>query len=163
MMAIQNSSKNIAKNFRKFLIALTAAGLPHTGLAQEVHDCDWRANSWNISEPWLENTRTFANGNVRLARLDTVEPAVGGFHLLILSPPYDELGNRQCKVISLAGTLGFANMWFDQLTASYDPATGLLFGLPVEIHDQAVGTPLPAYLGVQLNQATGEIHTGFGG
>ncbi|MEM9427738.1 MAG: hypothetical protein AAGA06_13655, partial [Pseudomonadota bacterium] len=100
------------------------------------------------------NTRTFANGGVRLAVLDMVEPAAAAFHLLILSPPFDALGLPTCQVISFDSTTGYKEMSLEGLTSSYDPATGLSFQVPM-----AVG-PQPFDEGVlffTLNQATGVI------
>lgn len=127
--------------------------------AQSVMDCDWRASAWNLAEPWGDSSRTFSNGAVRLALLDTVEPAMGAFHLLILSPPFDEIGGRQCKVVSYQDTIGFAGMDFADLTADYDPAVGLIFALPVVIYDGEHDFANPSVLHLTLNQATGAIGT----
>ena len=53
----------------RILPALVALTLPLPVLAQEVGECDWRAASAAIAEPWETNTRTFANGAIRLAVL----------------------------------------------------------------------------------------------
>lgn len=136
----------------------TAVAMTAPALAQTVAECDWRSQARAIAEPWEAHTRTFANGDVRLALLDTVEPAAGALHMLILSPPYDELGTRQCRVISLQDSIGFAALAFDQLTASYDPAVGLIFTLPAGRYDPDTGGTIPAMLGFTLNQASGAIH-----
>lgn len=138
---------------KPFLAAILVAG---TAAAQDVQECDWQASARAIAEPWETNTRTFSNGKTRLALLDTVEPAAGAFWLLILSPPYSELGDRQCRVIGRNG-MGFAGMDFASLSASYDPARGLTFLVPVQIY----GSPdyVTATLSVTLNQATGQIVT----
>lgn len=143
-------------------LALYLALLAGPGFAQTVADCDWRASAQAIVEPWDANTRTFSNGKTRLALLDTVEPAAGAFHLLILSPPYNELGERQCRVISHSGTMGFAGMTFGELSAGYDPARGLLFDLPVRYFDPAIGDITGGWLSFEVNQATGAILTGMG-
>ncbi len=135
------------------LIALIAVPVQ----AQEVRDCDWRASAWNLAEPWEENSRTFANGAVRLALLDTIEPAAVPFHLLVLSPPYDEVGARQCRVVSFDGGLGFGSIAFGRLTASYDPAIGLTFEVPVVIYLPEANFANPSLLRVTLNQATGAV------
>lgn len=148
----------------KRLFASLIAALPlfaSAAVAQSVEDCDWRASAAAIAEPWEANSRTFSNGAVRLALLDTVEPAAGAFHLLILSPPYSELGDRQCKVVSLEGNMGFASLAFDALEAGYDPAVGLQFNLPMSIFVDDGGEPQPGLMHVTLNQATGDIGAGF--
>jgi hypothetical protein len=129
----------------------------HAAQAQAVSDCDWQSSAWNLVEPWEENTRTFSNGAVRLAVLDTIEPAAGAMHLLILSPPYGELGDRQCKVLSWGEGLGFAGLYFNDLKAGYDPTRGLLFEIPVQIYDPETSFSNSALVSLELNQATGAI------
>ncbi|MEM6477622.1 MAG: hypothetical protein AAF647_01110 [Pseudomonadota bacterium] len=133
-----------------FLAAAPAA-------AQEVHECDFRARADAIVEPWSLFSRTFANGAVRLALMDLVEPALGPLHIFVVSPPFDELGTRQCKIISVEGTFGFAGVLFEDMQASYDPATGLTFIMDVQVFDGFDARP--RVLEFTLNQATGEITT----
>ena len=115
-------------------LALALAALPLAAAAQSVGDCgDWLSSAQALAEPWEQNTRTFANGDVRLAVIDAIEPGAAAFHLMVLTPPYDELGGRVCKVISYQPGFGFYAMHFENLQASYDPAAGLRFDLPVEI------------------------------
>jgi len=123
----------------------------------EPEPCDWRAAPDAIVEPWEENSRTFANGAVRLALLDTVEPAAGAFHLLILSPPYGEMGERQCLVISRGGGMGWAGISFGQMEADYDPARGLVFGIPAQFYDPELSFQNPMFLEITLRQDTGEV------
>ena len=148
---------NSCKNFRGIVatILLTTAGLAQPALAQEVAECDWRAAAQMISEPWEDFSRSFANGAVRVAMLDAIEPAAGVLHLLVLSPPLDQLGGRQCRVVSLAGGIGFAGIDFAALEAGYDPARGLTLALAVTIFDGA--DFVPRWLDVTINQASGSI------
>ncbi len=135
---------------------IAAQALPTS--AQQVSECDWRAAAVNIAEPWEANTRTFANGKVRLALIDTVEPAAGAYYLLILSPPFDELGFPQCRLIGFSDGIGYAGMRFERLGASYDPARGLIFDLPAMIYlPEAGGFSNPTRLTITLNQASGGI------
>ena len=116
---------------RKTALTLAAlVGMAGSASAQEAVFCDWQASAQAIVEPWSEHTRTFANGDVRLALLDTIEPAAGAFHILVLSPPYDELGSRQCRTIGMSSGMGFGGVDFATLDADYDPSVGLIFGLP---------------------------------
>lgn len=138
------------------LLALTlAAPAP----AQTVIACDgWQASARNIPEPWEANTRTFANGAIRVALLDTIEPAAGAFYLLVLTPPHDELGSRACGLVAEGdGGIGFAGLEFDRIGASYDPARGLTLRMPVSRFAPATGGFDPAILAVTINQATGAI------
>lgn len=127
--------------------------------AQTVEDCDWRASLHALVEPWdaPQNTRTFANGDVRLAITDVIEPAAGAFHLVILSPPYDELGGRQCQVVSASGSVGFSGLTLEAMISDYDSAIGLIFAMQAGAYDPKFGATLPMTLRVTLNQATGEI------
>lgn len=138
---------------------LAALAFASPALAQSVGDCDWRASVQSLVEPWdaPQNTRTFANGDVRLAVSDVIEPAAGAFHLVILSPPFDELGGRQCQIVSANNTIGFTGLTLDGMTSAYDPAIGLTFTIEAGAYDPNTGGTLPRTLTVTLNQATGAI------
>ena len=109
-----------------------------------------------IAEPWVDNTRTFANGAVRVAQIDAGEPAAGPVHLLVLSPDTEDEPWRHCAVVSFQDTFGFYDMDFAALAARYDPAIGLSFGIPVEIW-LGDGNILARDLSVTLNQATAKV------
>lgn len=141
-----------------FLFAVMLAG---GASAQSVGPCDWKASAQVLAEPWADFSATYANGAVRLAVLDTVEPAAAAFHLLVLSPPFSELGERQCRVISFAEGQGFTAMYFKEMTADYDPATGLTFALPVRVGDLSSDFTNSALLQITLNQSTGVMVTGL--
>ena len=143
-----------------FILAATA--IPTFSVAQSVTDCDQRARADSIVEPWSDNSRTFANGAVRVALLDSIEPASGAFHLLVLSPPFDQMGARQCKLVSLDGALGFAGLDFTAMRASYDPARGLTLRMPGQAFSPADGVAHPIRLSVTINQATGKISASVG-
>lgn len=139
---------------RSILVSLFLAS---PSMAQEIVDCDWQARADAIYEPWEEFSRTYANGDVRIALLDTIEPAAGSFHLLVLSPPFDELGGRQCQTIGLSGGAGFSGIGFEELAADYDPAIGLMFGVQVQYYDGELGDFISGDLLFSLNQSTGLI------
>ncbi len=136
--------------FISLLMTLPAA-------AQEVRDCDELASVASIAEPWADNTRTFANDRVRLVVIDTLEPAAAAFHLVVLSPPYDAVGDRQCKMVSLAETLGFAGLSLSRLTSSYDPALGLKWQMDATVFDPNSSDFMQRILNVTINQSSGEI------
>ncbi len=138
------------------LLAVTAVMATST-VAQTVSDCDWRASTAALVEPWEQHSKTYSKGAVRVALLDTVEPAAGAYHVLVLSPPFNELGERQCKVISFDGTMGFAGAYFEDIDAGYDPATGLMVSIPVQIYLPEENFSNCALLRFTLNQITGEI------
>ena len=140
---------------RAAMVALALAGAAR---AQEVGGCDdFRSSAQSLAEPWEDNSRLFANGAVRLAILDTIEPAAAAFHLLILSPPYDEVGGRQCAVVSAAGTMGFGGLDLVEMQAGYDAARGLTFAIPATRWRPEDDAFVPALLSVTLNQSTGAI------
>lgn len=138
------------------LTALLMAAPP--ALAADVARCDdSRSNAWNLAEPWEANSALFANGAIRLAVVDTIEPAGTPFHLLVLSPPIDVLGGRQCRVVSAEGVNGFGGLDLSGAVASYDPARGLRVVIPAKTYLPDSGEFGPATLTVIINQATGAI------
>lgn len=149
------------------LTVLIWLGLASFATAQMVSGCvtengdTYQTSARAIMEPWEENTKTFANGNVRLAYLDTEEPANASAFLLILSPPYDELGSRQCKIVSMLDGLGFAGITFGGLTSGYDPAVGLIFDIPVTRYFADSSAYNVQILTVMVNQATGLVTAAF--
>lgn len=126
--------------------------------AVTVAACDGLASVQSIAEPWEANTRTFANGEIRLVVLDTIEPAAGAFHLAILHPPRDELGSPMCSQVSASEGMGFGGMDIGPATASYDPARGLTVSLPVSVYDpDAAEFYTVKRLSVTINQSTGQV------
>ncbi len=138
---------------------LALALLASPAAAQTALDCTgWQASARNQVEPWDAHTRTFANGEIRVTLLDTVEPAAGAYDLMILAPPRDELGSRNCALIAEGdGAIGFAGLEFTQLSASYDPARGLTLRVPVQRFAPSTGGFDSAILAVTINQAAGSI------
>jgi hypothetical protein len=142
-------------------------GFAALATAQHVDDCvtengdAYQTSVRAMVEPWEDNTRTFANGDVRLAYLDTEEPVNASAFLLILSPPYDVMGAPQCKIITMLGGLGFASVSFGDLTAGYDPAIGLTFEIPVALYNAGTDAYRVQPLSVTLNQATGLVTAAF--
>lgn len=126
--------------------------------AVTVGDCvDYRSSVQAVAEPWEANTRTFANGAIRLVVTDTIEPAAGSFHLVILHPPHDELGGVICTLVSADGGIGFSGMALGPAKASYDPAQGLTVTLPVSLYNPQTAGFDDAALSVTINQATGSV------
>ncbi|MEO8529729.1 MAG: hypothetical protein ABI459_00760 [Deltaproteobacteria bacterium] len=141
-------------------LALILSILASPALAQSVEDCDWRAEAANVAEPWEQNSRTFANGDVRLAVIDVGEPAAGGYYLLVLSPPFGETGERQCRIVNSADSIGFAGLQISQIKADYDPKAGLIIRLPIASYEPDIGSVYDGrILRLTLNQATGDITT----
>jgi len=147
--------------FRSIMTALPivlAIGLAVPAAAQGTLECDgWQASARNIPELVSANTTTFANGEIRVTLLDTVEPAAAAFYLMVIAPPYDELGSRNCAIVAGDGGMGLAAVIFAQIGASYNPASGLTVRVPVHLFAPATGGFDPAILAVTINQATGTI------
>ena len=141
--------------------ALAALLLAAPAAAQSVGDCGDLTLAQYLPEPWEDHTATYAEGQIRVAVLDTMEPAAAAMHLLVISPPLDDAGGRQCKLVSLSGGAGqpsgFLNIDFGAREARYDPARGLVLAMPVEAFspDKAVGNQ--GELTVTVNQSSGEV------
>ncbi|WP_298496486.1 hypothetical protein [uncultured Maritimibacter sp.] len=127
--------------------------------AATVSDCNGETDLRHIAEPWDTATRAFPEGNTRVVLLNMTEPAEVPFKLLVLSPPVDDAGLRQCKVISGGEGWGFAAMDFAAHDAAFDPAAGMLFSLPVTVWQSSDDTARPATFSFSLNAETGEIAT----
>ncbi len=128
-----------------------------------VEECDWRASLAGIPEPWEDHTRTYANGDVRITVTDMIEPAAGAFHLVVISPPYDELGGKQCRVVSLNGATGFTRLITSTASSAYNPAVGLTLTLPSGTYNPETGGTDEQDLLVTINQATGDIDVRWAG
>ena len=137
----------------KYFILYVLMSLPVH--AQDIVECSWQSSAANLVEPWENYTQTFSNGKTRIALIDTLEPAAGAVWLLILSPPYNELGDRQCRLVGNGG-MGFMDLDFAALATSYDPARGLTFVLPGKVYGDGVNN-WDIMVALTLNQATGEI------
>ncbi len=125
--------------------------------AQTAFPCDWQARADAIVEPWEDNSATFANGAVRVALLDVIEPGAASTYLLVLHPPYDELGGRACTVVGLDDGLGYAEIHFNALEADYDSETGLTLRVPAIIYLPEQSFQNSALLTITVNQSTGDV------
>ena len=137
---------------------LVGLSLATSAAAQSVNECDWVSSARNLVTPWEENYRDFANGAIRVALLDTYEPACCSFHLLVLSP-HPEWG-QACHVVSMAPGQGWVRVQFMNLKASYDPSLGLRVNIDVDHYDPETGTADPSRrerIGVRINQASGSV------
>lgn len=139
-------------------IAATAVFSTTSANAQSLSDCDdWRSAVLGIAEPWEANTKTYADGTVRLVIMDVGEPVLGSFRLLILTPPTDANPDaRQCQVMSPDPDLGFAGLSFDGVTDSTDP-TGLTVLIPAKRWIAETDTYGDAILSVTVNATDGAI------
>ncbi|MFV0300328.1 MAG: hypothetical protein ACK5IP_05525 [Paracoccus sp. (in: a-proteobacteria)] len=132
--------------------------------AQSVNECGEWASARNLPEPWESHTATYAKGRIRLAVLDTLEPAVAAMHLMVLSPPLNELGERQCRTVSMGPAvtargwpIGFLSLDFAAREARYDPRHGLVVTMHGGVYNAETGATDIGELTVTINQSTGEI------
>lgn len=139
-----------------FLTALLFSTAP---IAQTLGECDWRSSLRNIGEPWEDYTRTFASGAIRITATDTGgEPVCCSQHLVIQAPHPEWFDS--CAVLSGNQDLGFLDVYFEDITASYDPAKGLLLAVPVGYYDpenEYTDPDLFETIYVRINQSTGSI------
>lgn len=150
--------KVLAKAFLKSLGA-AAVLAPGIAAAQVTGDCGgWKTDARNIAEPWEENTATFANGRIRVAVIDATEPGAMPLFLMVLTPPYDELGARTCVLIaSEAEGIGFPALSLAGMEQGYDPATGLTLSIPSARWSGDMTETRPARLVVTIDQSTGQV------
>lgn len=123
--------------------------------------CDDYTRADAIMEPWEANTATYANGQVRIAVLDFIEPAAAAIKLMVISPPRDEVGGRQCRIVALPDGHGFGNVDFAARSASYSAENGLVISLPVFSGPPDSGDEGWAQLYISINQTTGQVRSQF--
>ncbi|WP_207102927.1 hypothetical protein [Paracoccus shandongensis] len=137
-------------------LALALSLLAAPALAQQVQPCD-AVSADSIAEPWEKNIASYAEGQVRVAVLDMVEPAGGALKLLVISPPRDEVGYRQCRVVQAGNGLGFYDLDFAKRQSGYDPARGLTLTLPAQHYLPEDPEGGWYTLSLTINQQTGDI------
>lgn len=122
-----------------FVAATFAAA---SAAATEVRECDTAADVRSLAEPWERNSRSFYDGAVRVALLDTGgEPVCCSQHLLVLMPdrggPPGMDEGRLCRIVGDREALGFLGIEFQQMRASSDQR-GLLLTFPVHIYGDGI-------------------------
>jgi hypothetical protein len=101
-------------------------------------------------------TRSYSEGKIRIAHVDTDgEPVCCSSHLLIFIPS-KEIGSECFAVSQDAATgsgsaRGFSNIEFARIKAAYDPQRGLLLNVPYTLYnDGKPGKPGVASVRVDL-------------
>ena len=147
---------------RLILAAATMALSVFSANAASVKDCgdDFKANIQNLAEPWEKNTKTFLNGSVRIALVDTGgEPVCCSMHLLVLAEaPEDPSGppSRICKIISNTAEMGFMNINFSKIRSGFSPARGLDLMMPFELYIDGLKSR-PGVARININPRTGNV------
>lgn len=139
--------------FLTFLLVCAMGAAPLH--AANVRMCDtFEANARNLSYPYEEATKTYADGAISLISLMLDEPACCGAHLMVLFPAPDE-GFLDCRLISREAQLGYSGLSVIGASASYDPAVGLQITVPTEVYT-GEGTDA-GLLELTVNQARGTV------
>lgn len=143
---------------RTFWLNLACAALfsaPLAANAQAVRSCDtFEANARNLMSPPEVAVQTFANGDIRVLGLDVGEPACCSAHLMVTYFTQED-PFPSCALISADPSLGFSGLIMEQLTASYDPALGLILTLPAGRYNGSASVLSP--LQVVINRATATV------
>jgi hypothetical protein len=113
------------------------------GAPAAVHGCEGLDSIANLVEP----VRGFANNAIRIAHIDTEEPAAAPQHLLIFVAA--ELMGQDCFAVSPAlpesgSVSGYSSIDFAKAQASYDAQKALLLVVPVSVFDPNDGIGKPA-------------------
>jgi hypothetical protein len=158
--AVAASAASAAKAAKAARTAAIAAVVFATTAHAEptLSACEGQARVDSIIEPWSENTRTFANGAIRIVGLDTAEPACCSFQMAIIAPdPNDEMGLSQCLTLNDGGEwTGFQFVDIAGTESSYDPGKGLLLSVPVKRYVDGINS-IQAVVDIRINQATGSV------
>ncbi len=105
--------------------------------------------------PVNENTRTYANGDIRFLHLNTFgEPAAGASHLLVSFRSPSE-PTFHCTIISLSEGVGFSDVELLAATSKYDPDQGLSVLVPVRVFDGEQF--VDRVLAVTVDRASGNV------
>ena len=124
----------------KSVFVLLATLLASTAFAQQVQPCfdgariPYRASAEAIAEPWAKNTRSFADGKVRIAVMDTGEPAYGAYYLMVMYWAGGDGALRTCELIS-QGEVGFVGITLEGMEATYKAELGLVLKVPTTFYN----------------------------
>ena len=137
-------------------LALVLAAAPGLAAAQSLIDCDhFAANARNLTQPYAEATRTFANGAISLLSLDTGgEPACCSAYVMVLAPDPEE-PFQICRLLTRDGQSGYVGVNLPGVRSDYDAATGLTLSIPVATYDGSGS--VPGVVEITVNQQTGAI------
>src|SRR4051812_36169305 len=135
-----------------YVLLLTMMFIPAAGAA-EIGPC----NDLDRVSFLVGQTKSFSEGKIRIAHIDTDgEPVCCSSHLLIFIPS-TEIGS-QCFALSQKAAKdpdsarGFSNIEFARIKTTYDPRRGLLLNVPYRLYagDGGRGKPGSANVRVDL-------------
>lgn len=138
-------------------VLVLACALPSQ--AAILEECNDYASSGLIVEPWEQNSRTFYNGQVRVAVVDTGgEPVCCSSYLVVIYPDVeDELGGRSCMMLSQRERAGWAGLDVKAIRSSYNAATGLTLTVPVKVMREDGNGVRPASVTLRLDLRTSKL------
>jgi hypothetical protein len=126
--------------------------LGSTAGAAEVGPCNELDRIGNL----VGETRSYSDGKIRIAHVDTDgEPVCCSSHLLVFIPA-PEIGS-QCFAVSQKAAKGsesprgFSNIEFNRIKASYDPRRGLLLDVPYTLYNPDGGRGKPGSTKVRVD------------
>ncbi len=124
-----------------------------------LEECNNYASAGLVVEPWEQNTRTFYNGQVRVAVVDTGgEPVCCSSYLVVIYPNVDdELGGRSCMMLSQGERSGWAGIDVKTIRSSYAAATGLTLTVPVKVMREDGNGVRPATVKLALDLRTSKL------
>lgn len=126
--------------------------------AQSVQTCDIATQVGKVALPEDLNIRHFANGAVTYAIVDDGRDDVAtALSVIVISPPFNAQGERQCRQVRATADDGYAAMLLDQALAEYDPAIGLTVAIPSIYLASPETTGDSVIVSVTVNQATGSV------
>ncbi len=121
-----------------------------------VGECGPEFTPMTITEPWEENSQTFANGAIRIFEIFVDPNVASGAALGVLHPVPSDAGGpfRRCTAIYASGvTRFFGQAFVSQATAVYDASVGLIITVPIAFADGSGTRPVS----FAVNQATGTV------
>ncbi len=145
-----------------YVAVLVATLLTSTASAQRVQPCfdgariPYRATAEAIAEPWEENTRSFADGKVRIAVMDTWEPAYGAYYLMVMYWAGGESELRTCDLVS-QGEVGFVGMTLEGMEASYKAGLGLVLKVPTTFYNPVEDEFEEGFIEVLIDRAANHV------
>ncbi len=152
-----------AMDMRLFKYIPLMLALSGTLAAQQVQDCEtnavfpYQTTAMAIAEPWEANTRSFADGKVRIAIMDTWEPAYGAYYLMVMYWSGNEGGElRTCDLVS-QGELGFVGMTLEGMEASYNAGLGLVLKVPTTFYNPVEDEFEEGFIEVLIDRAANRV------
>jgi hypothetical protein len=139
------------------MILVTAVLAAAPAASQTTVPCAGLIDLTQITEPWEQYSRSYAEGAIRVFEAYLDPNLAAGAVIGVIHPvPGDPYPLRTCTAVLHADPDAryFGEALIAEATASYDPARGLTVRVPVRFPDFA--QPIEAVT-ITINQATGEV------